>query len=191
VKKKVTFVATEWGGPDFSVLASDSRVKLITCIREPLERFVSDFYFAFYWGGTQHRTVEQYVNFNGTPTMSNYYCRIFSRKNDSVKLITLDYFKLAKFNLSLFDCCEIVEKNNLFSKIIKLFDWKEKKMIANQSKMTLPLAIRLLSKGKINLLLRRITLSKKNFKKRIYGTIGYIMRLKRLAIINFYFYLKY
>lgn len=157
----VTFVATEWAGPDFSVLAADPRVRLITCIREPLERFISDFYFAFFFGYTQHKTLDNYINSDGTSTMFNYYCRIFSRQCDNVRMVNTDSFKLALSNLSLFDCCEILEKNMAFSKLIKLLGWKEKKIIANQSKMNINLATKYLAKGKINLLFRRIVLPKK------------------------------
>ena len=48
----VTFVATEHGAPDFSLLAEDSRVVLVTCLRDPLKRCASNFNYAYYSGYT-------------------------------------------------------------------------------------------------------------------------------------------
>ena len=57
----VTFVATEWGGPDFHILSKDPRVCLITCIRDPINRFISNFNFDYYWMWSKSTNYEQYL----------------------------------------------------------------------------------------------------------------------------------
>ena len=44
-KDGVTFVATEWGAPDFTFLRQDPRVLSITLIRDPWTRLVSNYTF--------------------------------------------------------------------------------------------------------------------------------------------------
>ena len=46
--KGVTFVASEFGAPDFKMLAGDSRIKLITCFRDPVKRLVSNYNYDYY-----------------------------------------------------------------------------------------------------------------------------------------------
>ena len=47
--KGVTFVASEFGAPDFKMLAGDSRIKLITCFRDPVKRLVSNYNYDYYY----------------------------------------------------------------------------------------------------------------------------------------------
>ena len=42
-KLGVTFVATEWGAPDFEFLKKDKRVVIFTCLREPIDRYISNY----------------------------------------------------------------------------------------------------------------------------------------------------
>ena len=60
-KDGVTFVATEQGSPNFETLIEDSRVFLITCLRDPLKRSVSNFNYAYYSGYTDCTSYEKFA----------------------------------------------------------------------------------------------------------------------------------
>lgn len=162
--KGITFVATEWGAPNFSVLALDPRVTLITCLRDPLQRLLSNFYFDFWSGYTNCQSIEEYVNSSGSFTMFNYYSRILSQHYGNPEPISLQQFQQAKFNLSLFDCLVILEDPNSFSKLNRHLGWKED-VINKQNRRRNLLPIRRLVKSickkKLHLWVRRLTHPKK------------------------------
>jgi hypothetical protein len=102
----VTFVACEWGLADIAALASDPRVVLITCLREPLARFVSNYYYDLHNGYTPARTLEEYVGSRQRAfTMDNYYCRILSGHGNQATAISQHEYSLARRRLADFDCC--------------------------------------------------------------------------------------
>ena len=110
--QKVSFVATEWGLPNVDLLAKDERVLLVTCLRDPLSRYVSNFYYDLHNGYTQARSLEQFNNTRQRLfTMDNYYCRILSRSAPSKLNLSEDDFITAQKNLKLFDCVAIAGSN--------------------------------------------------------------------------------
>ena len=50
----VTFVASEFGAPNFKTLSSDPRVKLMTCFRDPCKRIISNHNYDYYSGYTEN-----------------------------------------------------------------------------------------------------------------------------------------
>ncbi len=108
-KKGVTFVATEWGGPDFSTLAKDPRVSLLTCLRDPINRLVSNYNYDHYWMWTNSSNYTQYINEGNLYSSPEYYTRIFSRNHDLAKKIETSDLELAKKNITLFDNIIIAE----------------------------------------------------------------------------------
>jgi len=160
-QEDITFVATEWRAPDFTILASDSRVILITCIRDPLDRFLSEFYYSLYRGHGDTRSFEAFVNSKQTfstftNSMFNYYCRIFSRYNDNPEPIDQEQFELAKSALSLFHCCAVLKENDPFADISKVLGWTENVIHVNHNAMDFILLLKLIAKGKIHQLWRRL-----------------------------------
>jgi hypothetical protein len=107
--KGVTFVATEWGAPDFSVLAQDSRIHLITCFRDPIKRFISNFNYDYYWMWSDSKSYNQYISENNLHSSPEYYTRMFSRNADLSKSLTQTDFETAKKNITLFDTVIIAE----------------------------------------------------------------------------------
>ena len=105
----VTFVATEWGGPDFLTLSKDPRVCLITCVRDPINRFISNFNFDYYWMWSKSVNYEQYLTDKEIYTSPEYYTRIFSRNHDPSVPVTKNHFQIAKKNALLFDKIIIAE----------------------------------------------------------------------------------
>ena len=58
----MSFVATEWGAPNYSALCDDPRVFLVTCIREPWSRLISNFNYDYYLGYADSSTLTGYFN---------------------------------------------------------------------------------------------------------------------------------
>jgi hypothetical protein len=155
----ITFVATEWGAPDLTLLASDPRITLITCLRDPLQRYMSEFYYALYRGRTSHRSPEDFVNTKKahsllTQSMFNYYCRIFSRYNDNPDPVGQEQHELASSALSLFDSCSILEEKDAFSGIRQLLGWLDIAPHANRTELDFLTISRLLVEGRIHQLMR-------------------------------------
>ena len=108
-QKGVTFVATEWGSPDYSTLAKDPRVSLLTCLRDPLNRLISNYNYDHYWMWTTATNYSEYIAEENIHSMPEYYTRIFSRKHDTSLEVGLSDMEFAKESISLFDNVIIAE----------------------------------------------------------------------------------
>ncbi len=97
----VTFVACEWGGADFEILANDERVTLLTCLRHPIKRLISNYNYDHYWMWTKATSYAEYLNEGHLHSSSEYYTRIFARGKEDLTI--------AKSNISLFDYVIIAE----------------------------------------------------------------------------------
>ncbi len=118
----VTLVSTEWGLPNIEVLSNDKRVVIITCLREPLARFKSNFLFDLHNGFTPARSLETYISSRQrTITMPNYYCRILSYKNNEPSMVIEKDYLLARENLNKFDF--VMHLHDGMSKLIKFMKW--------------------------------------------------------------------
>ena len=160
-KKGVTFIATEWSSPDFEVLSKDPRVSLITCIRKPLERLVSNFRYDLYRLYTGVDKIEKYIDSGDVHTRNNYYCRVFAHEHSFDKIIRKHSFKIAQRNLSLFDFIVIQENRNDFNKLNQYLNWSNKTLHAGRSYSSMHPYIKLLFHGQLNLFLNYL------FKKKI------------------------
>mgnify|MGYP001166630413 FL=1 len=111
----VTFVATEHGSPDFQTLHDDDRITLLTTLRDPKERAISNFNHAYYSQHTNGKNLSEFL-IEGRFFMSdNHYVRIFSRKEQlPLSRLSSEDLEKALTNLLLFDIvlsishCDIV-----------------------------------------------------------------------------------
>lgn len=148
----ITFIATEWGLPNLSVLAGDPRVTLITCMRNPVDRFVSNFYFDLYLGYTPARSLESYTGSrNRTITMPNYYCRVLSGHNNRSTDISKQEYLLAKDALGKFDGVFLLEKG--LSGLGSLLGWSIEHHHVNKTKFGFRHIAGLLRQRKLGLIL--------------------------------------
>ena len=92
-EKGVTFVACEWGGPDYQTLANDGRVTLLTCFRQPINRLISNYIYDHYWMWTKATSYEEYLKEGHLHSSPEYYTKIFARGELDIEL--------AKSNLGL------------------------------------------------------------------------------------------
>jgi hypothetical protein len=108
-KDGVTFVACEWGGPDYDALVNDERVVLLTCLRDPIKRLISNYNYDHYWMWTKAKSYSEYLaeeNLHSTP---EYYTRIFSRETDLSIAIEVKHHTQSLENLAKFDRVIIAE----------------------------------------------------------------------------------
>ena len=121
--RQITFVATEWGLPNVEFLATDPRVVLFTCIREPLERLRSNYQFDYLFGYSPHDNVRDFINSDKTHTMHNYYCRIFSRHYHDPAPIEERHYQSALRAVQCFDHALVLERADCMQSFARIFGW--------------------------------------------------------------------
>mgnify|MGYP001192413572 FL=1 len=124
----VTFVATEWGSPTFQILNSDSRVVLVTCIREPWSRLVSNYNYDYYLGFSRARSLSEYMIGEHRVKLDNYLVRVFSGDSDhESKTLGLESVNSSINNLQLFDLVLITEREgDLGAHLFEALGWEAK-----------------------------------------------------------------
>ena len=153
----ITFVACEWDIVDYDTLKSDPRVVLITCIRDPLKRFVSEFYYSFYRGLHDHENFELHLANQLKTSQNEYYCRILSRKQRVEALEEADLARSKKI-LSNFDFISVLEKENSLNALYTALGWHlEKARHINKTGFNRKRAFRFFFKGKRHLTKRHRT----------------------------------
>ncbi|MEE2630241.1 MAG: hypothetical protein VX492_05270 [Candidatus Thermoplasmatota archaeon] len=128
--KKVTFVATEWGAPNFGTLHDDPRVVLLTCIREPWSRLISNFNYAHYLGFSNSATLAEYLVEDRRIMMDNLLVRIFANEFLAERgSIGKDSLSNALSNLSLFDLVIVTEREgDLSDHLFEALGWEKMKV---------------------------------------------------------------
>lgn len=124
-KDGVTFVATEHGSPDFRLLSEDSRVFLLTTLRGPFSRAVSNFNHAYYAGYTQSNNLDVFLSENRFFMTDNFYTRTFTQK-EQFPLVELNYSDVddALNMIRLFDLVLKIGEGDLVEKLSKEFNWR-------------------------------------------------------------------
>lgn len=159
-EQAVTFVATEWGLPDIDYLYSDSRVTLITCIRDPIERYISNFYYDLYNGYTLARSLYEYESSRErTITMFNYYCRVLSNHQNHLSKVMSGDFDIARSTLEKFDICIFLEDG--FTKLGDALSWKMDSLHSNQMSSDLKTLLSLVRRGEFQLAYFRLRYPRK------------------------------
>lgn len=128
-KDGVTFVATEQGSPNFETLIEDSRVFLITCLRDPVKRSVSNFNYAYYSGYTDCTSYEKFAEKPNVYMANNYYTRIFSN-NERLPLVHIgkkEYLSAVNTLMS-FDLVLSTNRSHmdLFTNLNEFVGWEKK-----------------------------------------------------------------
>jgi hypothetical protein len=136
--QRVSFVATEWGVPALEALAADPRVVLVTCLREPLSRLVSNFYYDLYGGYTGVRCLEAYPESSRAPfCRHNYYCRMLAGKAQAEGEIDAADFLRARERLASFAYCGVVERGLM--PLARHLEWNPHAVHENRSDSALRL----------------------------------------------------
>ncbi|MBL8446425.1 MAG: hypothetical protein JNJ44_03315 [Zoogloeaceae bacterium] len=128
----VSFVATEWGVPHLECLAADPRVRLVTCLRDPLKRLVSNYYYDLYGGHTEARSLEAYPE-SGPDAFChpNYYCHMLGAEACEAAAAGSTPFQRAQARLALFDYCGTVEAG--LDRLARALGWQAADVRENTS----------------------------------------------------------
>ena len=125
----VTFVASEFGAPNFKILSSDPRVKLMTCFRDPCKRIISNHNYDYYSGYTENHELGNFLKKINIFTSDNYYVRIFSRMDGFPdKKLTKEDYTNAIENISKFDILINAESENIGERLEKELNWEKIKV---------------------------------------------------------------
>lgn len=124
--KGVTFVATEHGSPDFQTLYDDDRIVLLTTLREPYSRALSNYNYAYFAGYTDSRDLSEFLEENRIFMSDNYYVRSFARKERfPLEGLSEEDFEIALAAVSLFDLVLIVGRDDLKSRLVEELGWED------------------------------------------------------------------
>jgi hypothetical protein len=120
----VTFVATEHGSPDFRLLSEDDRIFLLTSLRDPISRAISNFNHAYFAGYTKSSSLDSFLSENRFFMSDNFYTRTFTGK-EQFPIVGLNYSDVdeAISVIGLFDLVIKIEQVDLVEKLSKEFDW--------------------------------------------------------------------
>ncbi len=126
----ITFICTEWGVPLLEALADDTRVVLITCIRDPYRRLRSNYLYDLLNGYSKARSIDEYTKQPNSYCLPNYYTRELLRASINAD-INENMLALAKRKIDLFDCCLVLEKG--LDELNLLFGWNGIEKQSNKS----------------------------------------------------------
>jgi hypothetical protein len=118
-----TFVSPEWGVADLETLRKDERVTVVTSIREPYSRFLSNYIFDYCHGFTHEQNIRNYVGSKRSFSHFNYYCHMLSRKKEGEYQVTKSDFIKAQTRLLYFDYIGIVGSHNWLENFCKSVNW--------------------------------------------------------------------
>ena len=120
----ITFVATEWGCPDLAALKSRPDVCLITALRDPYKRFISNYIFDYRKGFTDHNNIRDYVDSKGVFSSFNYYCRLLTGITDLSVHLREEDLDVAKEALGLFNHISVIEQPDGIAPLIETLGWE-------------------------------------------------------------------
>ena len=128
--KEVTFVATEWGAPNYGALHDDPRVLLMTCVREPWNRLISNFNYDYYLGFSNSATLAEYMDEDRRIKVDNLLVRTFANSFPADRQsIGKEALSVALSNLSLFDLVIVTERDgDLGEHLFGALGWEKMKV---------------------------------------------------------------
>lgn len=114
------FAATEWVVPALDEIDSDTDMFTFTVLRDPFERYLSNYYFDRRRGFSKATNLWDYRDYR-TFRKYNYYTRFFSsRPNNNDGSLTDEDIELASRRLNSFDAILILEEPRTFDLISRL-----------------------------------------------------------------------
>jgi hypothetical protein len=136
VNSGVTFVASEWGVPDLQVLGERSDVRVVTVIRDPIRRIISNFQFDRKYGYSEWHSLAAWVDHPvKTHTFSNYYTRMLARHDWRDDAPAEELVAAAWRNLLLVDSAVILEQQDWVGAFCQRLGWRPYKIHENRSNL--------------------------------------------------------
>lgn len=151
----VSFVATEGRVPLVSVLASDPKVTLITLLRCPYDRFLSNFFFDVYQGYAVPHDIHTYATHHSSWIKGdNYYVRLLSGNVDAEKRVTRE--DLCKATEMLRGMMVFVLEENGLSSLCQHLGWKTQDVKVNTTRVSVRNVMRMVWNARFGRLFRMI-----------------------------------
>lgn len=144
-----TFLGPAWGVGDLQTLHEDPRVMIVTCVRDPFSRFVSNFVFDYRLGYTQHRDIRNYVGSKRSFSHFNYYTIMLARIGETSSDLSQADFDRAKKMLDYFHYIGIVGATDWLASFCNAVGWKPFDIQANQRKNALLEILRHMGRGRV------------------------------------------
>jgi hypothetical protein len=125
IEQGTTFLACEWGIPDLRVLANHPKVVIVTLLREPISRILSNFRYDYLNGYTGHKDVHSYVDDHiALHTMSNYYSRMLLGRAWVGDAEPAELVQRAVNRLELVDYAGILEMPTSLDRVASGMGWE-------------------------------------------------------------------
>lgn len=161
----VTYVATEWGAPDFRVLQADPRVKSVSLLRDPWARIVSNYNYDML---NAYETLmpfpEYYFHHSLSFRQPEYYCRTLMRGLGQSKARDTDELLDRAFeNLSHVDYAADIKVPMALEGLCSALGWNFEKISANKKPSALRGFLLRARRGDLGYLYRRWRLSQENW----------------------------
>lgn len=155
-RRGITFLATEWGLPEVVALSRRPGVVLVTALRDPYSRFVSNYLFDYRHGFTNHRNVRDYVDSKGPFSGFNYYCRILTGKHDSALDLGHEDLAMAMEKLRAFQNVALTDQPDGVKALIEGLGWRYYPIRRNTGRVSPRTLLGHVWHGKFELALRHI-----------------------------------
>lgn len=155
-----TFLGPAWGVGDLGTLKKDDRVKIVTVMRDPFERFVSNYKFDFRLGYTDKQNIRDYVGSKRSFSFFNYYCHMLAQLPESDPTLPADTFRKAMEMILNFDHISILGSPFWLENFCKAVEWEPIKLVENQRKNAAIEVLRNILRGRLEVA-RRIAKSTK------------------------------
>lgn len=135
-KSGVTFVASEWGVPDLEVLSGRPDVRVVTVVRDPIKRIISNFKFDQRYGYSEWHSLAAWVDHPvKTHTFSNYYTRMLARHEWRDDAPSDELLAAAWRNLTLVDAAVVMENGDWVGTFCQRLGWHPYKIHENRSNL--------------------------------------------------------
>ncbi len=156
----VTFVATEWGSPDFRALAKDPRVVSVTCLRDPFSRIMSCYQFDMHYAFTTAVSIFDYYDHHSLAfRQRDYHVNSLAAGTGLSHVAGSQGLTRAKENLAAIDHVVVLEGKHPFRKIVEALGWLDVSPKANARRTPARMFARAILRGSCSALNNAIWLN--------------------------------
>lgn len=147
IASRVTFVTSEWGVPDLEVLAQRPDVRVVTVVRDPIKRIISNFKFDRQYGYSEWHSLAAWTDHPvKTHTFSNYYTRMLARDAWRDDAPAEEMVAAAWRNLALVDHTVLMDQQDWVTTLCKRLGWYPYEVHENRSNLAIGDSSRLRAK---------------------------------------------
>ncbi|WP_062516203.1 hypothetical protein [Demequina gelatinilytica] len=128
----VTFIATEWAVPALEVLGARPDVQIVTVMREPVARLISNFRYDYANGYTEHTDIIDYVDDHIAPhTSTSYYTKMLLGADWQEDAEPEELLTVAQQRLEQMDVVGVLEQSGWVDEICETLGWEPADVKAN------------------------------------------------------------